>query len=121
MDLYLIFECFCNQILGIGMSDKMWEVTIKHAMTCDMGSKIYIYRGPQFTIFLNPICKLIKADINGQMFSTRELSHMNKVKLTIYSRLTLKLFLLICGLHYMLDLGPLIHFNVCHFYICRAI
>ncbi|XP_057447017.1 protein SAR DEFICIENT 1-like [Lotus japonicus] len=67
-----------RRILGLGMSEKMWEVTIKHALTCDMGSKIYIYRGPQFTIFLNPICKLIRADINGQIFSSRELNNMNK-------------------------------------------
>ncbi|XP_027357377.1 protein SAR DEFICIENT 1-like [Abrus precatorius] len=65
-----------RRILGLGMSDKMWEGTIKHAMTCDMGSKIYIYRGSQFTLFLDPICKLIRADINGQTFSNRDLSHM---------------------------------------------
>lgn len=62
------------------MSDKMWDVAIKHAMTCDMGSKIYIYRGPQFIIFLNPICKLIKADINGHEFSSKDLSPINKVQ-----------------------------------------
>lgn len=68
-----------REILGIGMSDKMWKVTMKHAMTCDMGSKIYRYRGPQFIILLNPICKFIKANINGQEFSSREyLSQMNK-------------------------------------------
>ena len=70
-----------NQILGIGMSDKMWKVAIKHAMTCDMGSNIYRYRGPQFIILLNPICKLIKANIDGQEFSSGEyLSQMNKVQ-----------------------------------------
>ncbi|XP_061357587.1 protein SAR DEFICIENT 1-like isoform X1 [Gastrolobium bilobum] len=67
-----------RKILGIGMSDKMWEVTIKHALTCDMGCKIYIYRGPHFTIFLNPICRLIRADIDGHIFPSRDLSHMNK-------------------------------------------
>ncbi|CAJ2637014.1 unnamed protein product [Trifolium pratense] len=67
-----------REILGMGMSDKMWDVTIKHAMTCEMGSKIYIYRGPQFVIILNPICKLIKANINGQEFSNREMRQINK-------------------------------------------
>ncbi|XP_020211526.1 protein SAR DEFICIENT 1 [Cajanus cajan] len=68
-----------RNILGMGMSDKMWEVTIKHAMTCDMGSKMYIYRGSQFTIFLDPVCKLLRADINGQTFFNRDpMSHMNK-------------------------------------------
>ncbi|QCD92195.1 calmodulin [Vigna unguiculata] len=68
-----------RNILGVGMSDKMWEVTMKHAMTCDIGSKLYIYRGPHFTILLDPICRLIKADINGQTFSNRDqISHLNK-------------------------------------------
>ncbi|KAG5007579.1 hypothetical protein JHK82_025502 [Glycine max] len=68
-----------RNILGMGMSDKMWEVTIKHAMTCDIGSKMYIYRGPEFTIFLDPVCKLIRADVNGHTFSNRDpMSHLNK-------------------------------------------
>ncbi|CAJ1951943.1 unnamed protein product [Sphenostylis stenocarpa] len=68
-----------RHILGMGMSDKMWEVTIKHAMTCDLGSKLYIYRGPQFTVFLDPICKLIRAEVNGQTFFNRDpMSHLNK-------------------------------------------
>ncbi|MED6194686.1 hypothetical protein PIB30_030753 [Stylosanthes scabra] len=67
-----------RKVLGIGMSDKMWEVTIKHAKTCEMGSKIYIYRGSHFTIFLNPICQLIRADINGQTFPTKELTNLNR-------------------------------------------
>ncbi|KOM26132.1 hypothetical protein LR48_Vigan232s001900 [Vigna angularis] len=68
-----------RSILGVGMSDKMWEVTIKHAMTCDIGSKLYIYRGPQFTIFLDPICRLIRADVSGQTFSNRDqITNLNK-------------------------------------------
>ncbi|MED6205656.1 hypothetical protein PIB30_019778 [Stylosanthes scabra] len=67
-----------RKILGIGMSDKMWEVTIKHAKTCEMGSKMYIYRGSHFTIFLNPICQLVRADINGQTFPTKDLTSLNR-------------------------------------------
>lgn len=73
--LYCIY-----QILGMGMSEKMWEVLIKHARTCEMGNKLYIYRGPHFAIYLNPICQMIKAEINGQVFSGKEItSNMNKV------------------------------------------
>ncbi|XP_061345005.1 protein SAR DEFICIENT 1-like [Gastrolobium bilobum] len=67
-----------RKILGIGMSDKMWDVTMKHARTCNMGNKLYIYRGPHFTIFLNAICQLVRADINGQNFAGRELTNMNR-------------------------------------------
>ncbi|CAL0312429.1 unnamed protein product [Lupinus luteus] len=65
-----------RKILGIGMSEKMWEVTIKHAKTCIMGNKYYIFRGPHFTIVLNPICQMIRAEINGQVFPGRELNNI---------------------------------------------
>lgn len=110
MDLIIYCWIFLKQILGIGMSDKMWEVTIKHAMTCDMGSKIYIYSGPQFTIYLNPICKLIKAHINGQIFSSGELSHMNKVVNNIFTTNLCNFNLWITL--YMLDFDPLSHLDV---------
>ncbi|XP_062117043.1 protein SAR DEFICIENT 1 isoform X2 [Humulus lupulus] len=58
-----------KDILGIGMSERMWEVTLKHAKTCEMGNKMYIYRPSQLsTIFLNPICQLVRAEINGEVF-----------------------------------------------------
>ncbi|OIW10068.1 hypothetical protein TanjilG_32808 [Lupinus angustifolius] len=65
-----------RKILGIGMSEKMWEVTVKHAKTCIMGNKYYIFRGPHFTIVLNPICQMIRAEINGQVFPGRELNNI---------------------------------------------
>uniref|UniRef100_A0A6N2LS26 Uncharacterized protein n=1 Tax=Salix viminalis TaxID=40686 RepID=A0A6N2LS26_SALVM len=46
-----------RMILGAGMSEKMWEVTIKHARTCDLGSKHFIFRRPNCTLTLNPICQ----------------------------------------------------------------
>ncbi|TKY60945.1 SAR DEFICIENT 1 protein [Spatholobus suberectus] len=67
-----------RKILGVGMSEKMWDVTIKHATTCDKGSKNYVYRGPNCTIILNAICQLIRADINGQSFLGRELNNMTR-------------------------------------------
>ncbi|KAJ1437904.1 hypothetical protein SESBI_03329 [Sesbania bispinosa] len=67
-----------RKILGIGMSERMWDVTIKHAKTCIVGNKLYAYRGPNFTIFLNAICQLVRADINGQNLPARELSNMNR-------------------------------------------
>ncbi|KAK7358268.1 hypothetical protein VNO77_00194 [Canavalia gladiata] len=67
-----------RQILGIGMSERMWEITMKHAKTCNMGNKFYAYRGPNFTIFLNAICQLVRAEINGQNFPARELGNINR-------------------------------------------
>ncbi|EEF37530.1 calmodulin binding protein, putative [Ricinus communis] len=78
-------ECFKNKhrcptgplrlqlILDNGMSEKMWEVTMKHARTCEMGNKHYIFRGQSCTVTLNPICQVLSATINGQTYSTRDL------------------------------------------------
>ncbi|CAL5326928.1 unnamed protein product [Camellia sinensis] len=72
-----------RKILGVGMSDKMWEITIKHATTCIMGNKLYISRGADYTITLNPICQVFKAVINGQTLlpTTRNLTTMNRAYL----------------------------------------
>lgn len=62
-----------RRILGNGMSEKMWEVTYRHAKTCEMGAKSYIARGPNYILILNPICQVIRAIINGQICHSREL------------------------------------------------
>lgn len=36
----------CLQILGTGMSTKMWEVTVEHARTCTIDKRIYMYCPP---------------------------------------------------------------------------
>ncbi|TXG51436.1 hypothetical protein EZV62_023960 [Acer yangbiense] len=65
-------------ILGNGMSEKMWEVTIKHARKCVMGNKFYLFGGPDFTIILNPICQVVRALINGHIYPTRDLPTINR-------------------------------------------
>ncbi|KAJ4827100.1 hypothetical protein Tsubulata_042882 [Turnera subulata] len=67
-----------RRILGPGMSEKMWEVTMKHARTCELGNKHYVFRQPNCTITLNPICQIVNAIINGNTYSTRELSSMSR-------------------------------------------
>ncbi|KAG4215152.1 hypothetical protein ERO13_A01G160200v2 [Gossypium hirsutum] len=68
-----------RNILGPGMSEKMWDVTIKHAKTCVMGNKYYIFQGTNYRIFLNPICQLVKAEINGTTYPIQTLSSINRV------------------------------------------
>ncbi|TYI09287.1 hypothetical protein ES332_A09G062200v1 [Gossypium tomentosum] len=67
-----------RKILGPGMSEKMWEVTIKHAKTCVMGNKYYVFQGTNYRIFLNPICQLVKAEINGTTYPIQTLSSINR-------------------------------------------
>eukprot|EP00258_Populus_trichocarpa_P012038 XP_002321484.2 protein SAR DEFICIENT 1 [Populus trichocarpa] len=63
-----------RRILGPGMSEKMWEVTIKHARTCDLGNNHFIFRRPNCTITLNPICQIVHAMIDGNSYSNKELA-----------------------------------------------
>ncbi|KAK6925280.1 Calmodulin binding protein, C-terminal domain [Dillenia turbinata] len=67
-----------NTILGLGMSEKMWESLIKHALTCNLGNKYYVFQGPQHTLILNPMCQVVRATSNGQTFTMRDLNAMNK-------------------------------------------
>ncbi|KAG2664568.1 hypothetical protein I3760_16G088200 [Carya illinoinensis] len=53
-----------------GMSDKMWDATLKHARTCVLGNKLYLLKGNNFAIFLNPICQVVKAEIDGPILTT---------------------------------------------------
>ncbi|GLT42154.1 hypothetical protein SLA2020_411460 [Shorea laevis] len=68
-----------RRILGNGMSEKMWEVAIKHARKCVMGNKFYIFRGSNYTIILNPICQLVRAVINGHIYPFRDKTNINRV------------------------------------------
>ncbi|MBA0816005.1 hypothetical protein Gohar_000715, partial [Gossypium harknessii] len=60
------------------MSEKMWDVTIKHAKTCVMGNKYYVFQGTNYRVFLNPICQLVKAEINGTTYPIQTLSSINR-------------------------------------------
>ncbi|XP_049394137.1 protein SAR DEFICIENT 1 isoform X2 [Solanum stenotomum] len=65
-------------ILGTGMSDKMWEATYKHAKTCEMGSKLFMARGPNYELILTPICQVVRAVIDGQIYPTHDLPGIQK-------------------------------------------
>ncbi|KAF7834610.1 protein SAR DEFICIENT 1-like [Senna tora] len=51
-----------------------------------MGKKVYIYRGPHFALFLNPICQLVRADINGQIILASHLNNVNRHNLDALHR-----------------------------------
>ncbi|XP_048328991.2 protein SAR DEFICIENT 1 [Ziziphus jujuba] len=78
LKLFVVDPAKLRATLGVGMSEKMWEVTLKHARTCEMGSKQYIFNGNQFIIYMNPICQVLRAEINGQIYTNREISGMNR-------------------------------------------
>ncbi|KAB2609502.1 hypothetical protein D8674_012670 [Pyrus ussuriensis x Pyrus communis] len=78
LKLFVVDRSKLRKILGVGMSEKMWEVTIKHARTCVMSNKIFIFRGPHFSISLNPICQVLRAVVDGQNFPTQNLNNINR-------------------------------------------
>lgn len=67
-----------RQILGAGMSDRMWEVTINHARTCIIGDKQYFYRASDCIVLLNPICEVLGAVFDGLAYWPNQLNRMQR-------------------------------------------
>ncbi|XP_009601568.1 protein SAR DEFICIENT 1-like [Nicotiana tomentosiformis] len=65
-------------ILGSGMSDKIWDATYKHANTCEKGSKLYMASGANYTLFLSPICQVVRAIVDGQICANRDLTGIQR-------------------------------------------
>ncbi|KAJ6813278.1 protein SAR DEFICIENT 1-like [Iris pallida] len=65
-------------ILGVGMSERMWESTIAHARTCEVGNKLYTYRNENCTIFLSSVCQVVRIEINGMACSPEGLDRSQK-------------------------------------------
>lgn len=63
------------------MSDKMWEGTLKHAHTCNLGEKRYMHRVEHFSIIVNSICQVVGAVVDGQSCSPQFLNGYSKVSL----------------------------------------
>ncbi|KAK7851457.1 protein sar deficient 1 [Quercus suber] len=68
------------------MSEKMWEVTIKHARTCVLGNKQYILRGNNHFVMFNPVCQVLKAVIDGQDYTSRELNNIDRTYIERFVR-----------------------------------
>ncbi|KAF8037740.1 hypothetical protein BT93_B0545 [Corymbia citriodora subsp. variegata] len=64
-----------RMILGNGMSEKVWDATIKHARTCETGNKHYVYQQPNLSLTLNPICQVESFVANGQIYTQRDLAN----------------------------------------------
>ncbi|KAL7099088.1 hypothetical protein ACP275_09G060100 [Erythranthe tilingii] len=76
LKLFNVDSSKLKKIVGVGMSEKMWEATLKHAKSCVMGTRVYICHGHDYTLTFNPICQLIKAELSGQIFYERDFKRM---------------------------------------------
>lgn len=73
------------QILGDGMTDRMWEATTWHARTCVPGDKVYVYTSGIFTIYVNSVFDLVKVEIDGFEYPLQQLNSNQTVSLYISS------------------------------------
>ncbi|KAL5579322.1 hypothetical protein UlMin_011764 [Ulmus minor] len=71
-----------RNILGSGMSNKMWDVLVEHAKTCVLGGKLYVYYPDDersVGVAFNNIYELSGLIANGQFYPADSLSDSQKV------------------------------------------
>ncbi|PON41282.1 Calmodulin-binding protein [Trema orientale] len=71
-----------RNILGSGMSNKMWDVLVEHAKTCVLSGKLYVYYPEDersVGVVFNNIYELSGLIANGQYLSADSLSDNQKV------------------------------------------
>ncbi|KAK6123411.1 hypothetical protein DH2020_042834 [Rehmannia glutinosa] len=68
-----------RNILGNGMSAKMWEVTVEHARTCVLDKKLYLYGASQSNgVVFNVVGQVMGIFSNGQYVPSDKLSETEK-------------------------------------------
>ncbi|MFQ6620256.1 hypothetical protein Gotur_000905 [Gossypium turneri] len=75
-----------RNILGSGMSNKMWDVLVEHAKTCVLSEKLYVYYPDDVRsvgIVFNNIHELNGLIANGQYYASDSLSDDQKVYVDI--------------------------------------
>lgn len=82
MFLILVFHVRLLQILGPGMSNKVWEATLEHARTCVLDATVYVYfprpnvkNGVVFNV-VGQVTGLLR---DGQYILVDKLSELEKV------------------------------------------
>eukprot|EP00249_Psilotum_nudum_P024342 c29161_g4_i1 orf=529-2574(-) len=71
-----------RNILGSGMSNKMWESTVEHAKTCVLSGKYYVYytdRSHNIGVIFNHIYQLMGLIANQRYMSVESLTENEKV------------------------------------------
>lgn len=97
------------QVLGSGMSNRMWENTVEHAKTCVLGGKLYVYYTDESQtkgVVFNHIYELRGLIADGQFYSLESLTHSQKVCYQLFKNM------FICVLF---GLSSLIQILLCRF------
>ncbi|KAG7641888.1 CALMODULIN-BINDING PROTEIN60 [Arabidopsis suecica] len=79
-----------RNLLGSGMSNRMWENTVEHAKTCVLGGKLYVFYTDQTHatgVVFNHIYEFRGLITNGQFLSLESLNHDQKISADILVKL----------------------------------
>ncbi|TXG47293.1 hypothetical protein EZV62_026587 [Acer yangbiense] len=82
-----------RNILGSGMSNKMWDILVEHAKTCVLSGKLYVYYpddARNVGVVFNNIYELSGLIANGQYYSADSLSDSQKVTVPNWRNLSRK-------------------------------
>ena len=78
--LLLHRACFQFQLLGSGMSKKMWESTVEHARECVLDDKLYSYcSGHGIVLLFNCIYEVVGVIVGSHCFTLSALTPTQKV------------------------------------------
>ncbi|THU64213.1 hypothetical protein C4D60_Mb01t24110 [Musa balbisiana] len=75
-----------RSILGVGMSDRMWEGTIAHAKTCEVGDKRYVHRAPQCSLVFNAVCEVVEIISDGMTLTLQSLTKPQRAYVNLLAR-----------------------------------
>ncbi|KAK9065329.1 hypothetical protein SSX86_016712 [Deinandra increscens subsp. villosa] len=78
-----------RNVLGSGMSNKMWDVLVEHAKTCILSQKVYVYYSDDVQnvgVVFNNIYELSGLVADGHYYATDALSDNQKENITIYPK-----------------------------------
>ncbi|KAJ8498594.1 hypothetical protein OPV22_009146 [Ensete ventricosum] len=73
-------------ILGVGMSDRMWEGTVAHAKTCEVGDKRYVHRAPQCSLVFNAVCEVVEIITDNTTLTLQRLSKPQRAYVNLLAR-----------------------------------
>lgn len=78
--LLMYFVPYFFQLLGSGMSNKMWESTVEHARECVLDDKLYSYcSGHGIVLLFNCIYEVVGVIVGSNCFTLNSLAPTQKV------------------------------------------
>jgi hypothetical protein len=76
----MCYILFFFQLLGSGMSNKMWESTVEHARECVLDDKLYSYcSGHGIVLLFNCIYEVVGVIVGCNCFTLNALTPTQKV------------------------------------------